>query len=482
MPVDLTRPAKEVDITSGEYDPLLNNLQANILWAHGRNYARHLFIRFTGDPAAVRGWIRQSIAPMVTTASEQLGQIIAREDARKAGKDFDGGLVTGFFLSAQGYKYLGLGTGGFEGVFRRGMKSQKPNLVETLKGSRNKDPKPTTWEKGFRGEIHALVTVADATEVAAENAAQTIAASLGNVGTVTTVEEGTVLRRETSAKEWEPVEHFGYFDGISNPLFTKRDLAKERPENMGRTQWDPGAPLTQVLADDPHSDVPEAYGSYLVYRKLGQNVELFRERVKALATSLKVDEDLAGALVVGRFRDGTPVLRDKVASPGQEVLNDFNFQEDGSESRCPFHAHIRKVNPRGTTPLTSPEKERKHRIVRRGIPYGRPMPGIAEPMPSDPNPAAPRGLLFMCFQRDINRQFEFIQRTWADNVIFPRGILWANTGDDPLIGQDPDEAQRWPKRWGDEDAGTKTFNFESAVTLKGGEYLFAPSIPFIRSL
>lgn len=479
MALDLTRPAKDVDITSGEYAPLLENLQANILWAHGRNHARHLFIRFTGDPRAVRAWVRQSIAGRVTTAREQLAQINRREEDRS----FDGGLVTGFFLSASGYKYLGLATKRFEDVFRRGMKSQKPNVVEALKGSRNKDPKPATWEKGFRGEIHALVTVADATKEAAEDAARAIRESLGAVGTVTAEEVGIVLRRETAEGACEPVEHFGYFDGISNPLFTRRDLAKERPENMGRTKWDPGAPLIQVLADDPHADVPEAYGSYLVYRKLGQNVALFEERVKALAKSLNVDEPLAGALVVGRFRDGTPVLGDKVASPGHEVLNDFNFEDDGSGSKCPFHAHIRKVNPRGTTPLTSLRKEREHRIVRRGIPYGLPMPGIADPMPSDPNPAAPRGLLFMCFQRDINRQFEFIQRTWVDNVIFPRGILLqGNTGDDPLIGQDPDETQRWPKRWGDEDAGTKAFNFESAVTLKGGEYLFAPSIPFIRSL
>ncbi len=35
---------------------------------------------------------------------------------------------------------------------------------------------------------------------------------------------------------------------------------------------------------------------------------------------------------------------------------------------------------------------------------------------------------------------------------------------------------------GDPDAGRKAFIFESAVTLRGGEYFFAPSIPFIRSL
>ena len=61
-------------------------------------------------------------------------------------------------------------------------------------------------------------------------------------------------------------------------------------------------------------------------------------------------------------------------------------------------------------------------------------------------------------------------------------IFQGNTGDDPLIGQDMDEKQRWPKKWNNEAAGTEKFNFEAAVTLKGGEYFFAPSLPFLTAL
>ena len=91
----------------------------------------------------------------------------------------------------------------------------------------------------------------------------------------------------------------------------------------------------------------------------------------------------------------------------------------------------------------------------------------------------------MCFQANIKRQFEFIQRTWVDNPNFPVSLLnpfAKDTGDDPLIGQDANETQRWPNRWGDESAGRKSFNFESAVTLRGGEYFFAPSVPFLAAL
>ena len=71
-----------------------------------------------------------------------------------------------------------------------------------------------------------------------------------------------------------------------------------------------------------------------------------------------------------------------------------------------------------------------------------------------------------------------------DNKHFPNSILTLqrNSGDDPLIGQGQDEAQRWPKEWDNAERGTKSFNVEAAVSLRGGEYFFAPSLPFLISL
>jgi hypothetical protein len=84
---------------------------------------------------------------------------------------------------------------------------------------------------------------------------------------------------------------------------------------------------------------------------------------------------------------------------------------------------------------------------------------------------------------EIRNEFRVIGATGRHNVIFPRGSLFQkDTGDDPVIGQDNGEAQRWPKAWDNADAGTKAFNFDAAVSLRGGEYFFAPSIPFLKSL
>lgn len=473
MAIDINRRAQEVDTESAEFRLLAANIQANILKPHGRDFARHVFIRFTANAPAVRAWIRANIAEAVTSAAEHYQQI---RDRREHGTD--GGTIIGFFLSASGYRHLGLAVDGFaSSAFRKGMKDRSD--------SDNRDPLPATWDAGFQGDVHALITIADDQAQKADAAAVAFVNLAGAIGSVLTVEKGTVLRRQAANGKPEPVEHFGYFDGISQPLFTRQDLEAEADKNRDAADWYPGAPLSLVLARDPLAgQAAEAYGSYYVYRKLAQDVGRFDQGVVALAGQLVMQPDLAGAMIVGRFKDGTPVVEADTPGGHLEVSNDFNYDSDDDGFRCPIHAHIRKVNPRGQTPLTSLESERKRRIARRGIPYGDPRPGVADPQgPESGNQDAPRGLLFACFQRNIEKQFQFIQRTWVDNHNFPSGFLpfSKSTGDDPLIGQDDGEAQRWPKAWGDKPAGKKRINVESWVALKGGEYFFAPSIAFLQA-
>jgi Dyp-type peroxidase family len=483
MAVLLNQPATAVDIDAAAYRPLLENLQGNILRPHGRNAARHVFIRFTKPAAQVRTWVREKIAPRVLTAAAQYDQ--AKQ--RSADPTIDGGVVILFFLSADGYRYLGLEPDSLKSkAFRRGMKDRSAGEL----GSKNKDPAVTAWEPGYRGVVHAMLAIADdaANEARLLNALSLATTQIEALGEIVAVESGRALRRTTQSPGGqaihEPIEHFGYFDGISQPLFTKYDLDRHYEDGKGGTPgvgWEPDASLDLVLAKDPFTAEPEAYGSYIVFRKLAQDYDLFQGRVAACAAAINASVDLAGAMAVGRFKDGTPVVDSNV--PGANYTNDFMFDDlDEDGFQCPRHGHIRKVNPRGTTPLTSLEKERRRRIARRGIPYGKPVPGISDAEQTDPDTTAARGLLFICYQANIEKQFEFIQRTWVDNPQFPVGFLAKDTGDDPLIGQDADEAQRWPKKWGDPSAGRKAFNFESAVTLKGGEYMYAPSLAFLRGV
>src|SRR5262249_46751559 len=154
-----------------------------------------------------------------------------------------------------------------------------------------------------------------------------------------------------------------------------------------------------------------------------------------------------GALVVGRFENGTPVVLQPIEG---RPTNNFTYDEDPDGAKCPFQAHIRKVNQRQA-------ETRSRRIARRGITYG-----AREPEPQDnPGleevPAAGVGLLFMCYQKNIVKQFEYLQFVYANNPGFPAG---QEPGIDPLIGQPGGNGlgqQRWPARWNERNAPQTSF-------------------------
>ena len=107
--------------------------------------------------------------------------------------------------------------------------------------------------------------------------------------------------------------------------------------------------------------------------------------------------------------------------PPFEPDNDFLFgAEDPQGLRCPYGAHVRRANPRESFDPGSRNQldiTNRHRLLRVGRPY---LPeGEQKP-----------GLFFMCLNGDLERQFEFVQQTWAEGASF-HGL--ANERD-PLIG------------------------------------------------
>ncbi|MGH9834942.1 MAG: Dyp-type peroxidase [Blastocatellia bacterium] len=455
MAVDLD--ATGIDPLDPKYDQMLKQLQGNILKSHGRDHSAHIVLRFTAEPHAAKQWIQRFARERLTTAKQQIEEAKQFRETRQPGKMF-----AGMFLSATGYQKLGFDPQQFNeenDTFRLGMKHRRRVNVFF----QNKDPRVIEWEQAYSGEIDALIMLADDSADAVKAAADSVVASVSSIATVLAVEHGHVLRDAAG----KPIEHFGYIDGRSQPLFLKPELEREETSD-----WDPSAPLGQALAADPFNTAPDAFGSYFVFRKLEQNVHNFNQAVRDLAAQLQLDADLAGAMVVGRFKDGTPVTLTPEAGSGD--VNNFNYKDDLDATKCPFHGHIRKANQRGETPLTGEESERSRRIVRRGIPYGERAPGLTD------EPASGVGLLFMCYQADIAHQFEFLMRVWFDNPRFPEIV--GNTGDCPLIGQDGDAPQNWRNKWGDPDADETRINFGNWVRLKGGEYFFAPSVGFLQSI
>jgi Dyp-type peroxidase family len=467
MAVNLS--VKGIDVADASYQPMLANLQANILKSHARDFARLLCIQFGADDDSVKAWIKDFGLNRMQSALDQQKAIEERRKAKSRGDKFDGGLIANFFLTAEGYEELGFDAAGLKEqnnrIFLKGMKSDRS--MRDLS-----DPPLDRWQPEYRANIDAMILLADDSKEKLDAEAAKVRASLGGIATVLVEEEGADLK--------DPIvpgghEHFGYKDGISQPRYFKDDVGKTEKDNIDTDMqhWNPLQPLDIVLVKDPFTNKhDDNYGSFLVYRKLEQDVDGFNARVAELAKHLTLTsnqqsngvtaEDYAGALVVGRFKDGTPLVISDIRLRRSPSPNDFDFKVlDQPGHLCPFHAHIRKTNPRGQGVLV-PERF----ITRRGMPYGRPRTNDK------------KGLLFMCFQSSIKKQFTFIQNTWSNAPGFPpfRG----HPGIDPLTGQGSKGEQHWPKRYGsEEEVG---FDFAGFVQMKGGEYFFAPSLGFLRNL
>jgi Dyp-type peroxidase family len=479
MPIDLN--AKRIDPHDAQFETMLRNLQGNILKGHGRVHSVSVFLGLHAD-ASVAARFGAFAAALVTSALKQRDETDQFNTHR-----VPGGLFGNVYLSANGYRKLGFTEdqltaafvetpnpfGAGQSNFREGMQAHGDEL---------NDPPPPSWEPGYRdGKIDVMIQIADDDQAFLMRQANQILSDVSGFADVLVVEHGDVLRNS----QGDGIEHFGFVDGRSQPIYFVTDLPGE-----GTIQkWDPSEPLGRVLIPDPNTTEPDSFGSYVVYRKLEQDVLHFKTRERELADALGLvgsDRARAGAMAVGRFEDGTPLALSQTDgfTPHQE--NDFQYDVDPTGAKCPFHAHIRKTNPRGdiVRQFGAPEEtaERSRRITRRAIPYG-----TRATLPSDPQslqdlPSTGVGLLFVCFQASIANQFAFMQRSWVDTESF----VVDRTGVDPVIGQVPSGGpapgkQQWPNQWG--QAGTVTsFSFGQFVTLKGGEFFFAPSIAFLKSL
>ena len=451
-----------IDFTNTAYKDELENLQANILKGHGRPSAWHVFLHFGDRSISTTKSAIKKYARGLTSSLQQLEDTAKRKNEA----DFDGGLVRCMFLSRTGYQKLKIftsiwGNQDKHKAFQQGLKKRQKVL---------QDPVEDKWEKGFRGDIDALIIIAD-------NKVGNLATELNEIEklfgktAIKHVQKGEVLKDGDLG-----IEHFGYADALSQPQY----LNDYQPGKV----WDDTTPLSAVLVHDPgaknHEGHPDltCYGSFFVFRKLEQHVKAFKEREKLLANTLFPNEpsnakkEVAGAYMVGRFENGDPVLKHATETAGTNsgaIDNDFTYGAAGDFSRCPYHAHIRLTNPRESDPVAMkaaiPGYKAPARITRRGIPYdeaGR--SGVMDWLPDEKV-----GLLFMAYQSSIEDSFETMQ-------------ISANIADG-VIGQETDKAhQLWPMQWGNEHYQLKGLGFSGFVTMKGGEYFFAPSIPFLKTL
>lgn len=475
---------------------LLADLQGNILRGYGKPRTLLVFLRFGPDVSANRGWVRDHVlrsTPGLCPASEPVSAASVQ---------------TTFSLSASGLMRLGCERSRLERFGRAFVRGARAEATRRRLG----DPAVESWEEGFQKPWDALWLIAcevesfDVQRSIAEHAtrAEAIASAL--------IESGNVLDRQGApvGPDWtsdDPrFEPFGYRDGISTPVFSQAHL--DELELKGRAVTHQKRNLSVVLARDPLSR--DGFGSYVVFRKLHQDVAGFRRRLEDMVRKLRwrgpelsriwgADasmpygtfaegagsfddaklEDFVRQRIMGRSADGTPATLGPAAN---NPTNDFDYAGDDGR-RCPFSAHIRKMCPRGG--YSDLASEAAHSVVRRGVSFGR--------ADANADPGRGAGLLFMCAQRDIEDQFEFVQARWANDAerdlsadpLPMRDNLAAVGGSARPSGYTEEPGSR-------DDRGirytwlTETMEFDAKmydlVTLRGAEYLFSPSISGLRAL
>jgi Dyp-type peroxidase family len=231
-------------------------------------------------------------------------------------------------------------------------------------------------------------------------------------------------------------------------------------------------------------------GSYMVFRRFEQKVPEFRSFVADRAARLGMEPELLGARMFGRWKTGAPLelapLYDDAAL-GSDAMrnNDFDYGDDPFQRRCPYAAHIRKTYPRDDAPGGEAEAQR-HRILRAGITFG---PEVAS---GETTTSLSRGLMFVCYQTSIERQFEYTQRCQANDPGFVPGKVRPGSGApvipgfDPIIGQPAGEgAREMDEPYPNYPAGNRRTTLElprQFVVLTAAGYFFMPSISALRTV
>jgi Dyp-type peroxidase family len=441
----------------------LHDIQDNVVAPILMRYGRHIFVKFGAGPYA-RRWLRN-----------MFDCVNVRREAH--GTHF----TVNIGFTWQGLKALGLSQrslDSFPQAFRAGMR-ERAHLVGDVGPHA-----PEHWEGGLGGpDIHAMAWVGTDSAEGLEAATRIIGAEMEAAGDIEIrfVQDTMALAHENGIGS--EGEHFGFADPISQPPIEGAD-APSYPGD-GALEADgtwralkPGefllgyedeAGVEGVQAPDPQE--LRLNGTYVVFRKLYQDVAALRRYMANAAKALygsedQVRQDRVGAKMMGRWKSGCPVdlspdRDDPAIAADPQRRNDFTYAGDEQGLRC--------TNPRAT-PLKCATAVRRHRLIRRGVEYG---PHLEAGALQDDG--VDRGLVDLFIQADIERQFEFVQKEWMMGGEF-LGLHAAEQ--DPITGAG--------------GAGSKMlipgakkpflFDLPNFVRVKGGEYLFVPGLNALEGL
>jgi Dyp-type peroxidase family len=459
-------------------DLALDDVQALALYAYaGLPHARYLFLRVT-DPPGARRWLGRVRAEVPDARPSQ-------PPARATHVAFGWRGLLRFGLPPEA-------AATFPREFRQGMAHEARARALGDRGG----GAPERWQFGGPGaaplDVLLMLFAPDAASLDALDGRHRRGLAAGGLELVH-AEEGRLGP--------DGREHFGFRDGLSQPRLAGAPGrgagargGGERPIRAGEFllgyENEYGAlPFAPSVAagDDPAGLLPGRpdgrrdfgrNGSYLVFRKLAQDVGAFRDFLRRATARPDGSPDPAAAerlaaRIVGRWPGGAPLALAGRDDPLLAGANDFSFADDPRGLRCPLGAHVRRCNPRdglAPSPAASSDASRRHRLVRRGRPYGPPLP------PGRGDDGADRGLLFLALNADLRRQFEFVQQTWVNNPKFA-GLA---DEDDPLAGARVGGGGHFTVPL--DPLRARYHALPRFVRPRGGGYFFLPGLAALRYL
>jgi deferrochelatase/peroxidase EfeB len=479
----------------------LPNIQGNILAPFNKPYQLFLFLDFRNDRLNARKWLHELMTGNVIASMEEVvrhkkEREVAKEAEKEAGEEAEkedppprawvglsftsSALVTlDQELAADLVTYDAFWRGAIadrEYVGRRRMAS--PALIGDVRRS-----DPSGWVIGGPGQapVDALLTIAADNATLLEQVAgkERARAKEHHLDVLQIVQGGGPPTAGQYGERLDGgVEHFGFRDGISQPGI--RDFTEERTK-LGRRREAVSRAGTPIIAAGefvlgyerergsyPISSrpVPPDWmqdGSFQVLLRLTQDVYGWRTQMNRLraASDSRVDVE---EKAVGRTKAGLPLASDV---PKGE-LNDFTYDDDPQGLTTPAFCHTRTMYPRDKAALDG----RTHLVLRRGLPFGSPLPVDAED-----DDGVERGLVFNAFMASIEGQFEYLARKAARTDGWLPTRLTISDGPDPVIGTS--DAPCHLPRAGKEPV---EIHFGRFVHTSGAVYAFAPSLPTLRRL
>jgi Dyp-type peroxidase family len=540
LPKDILIPAlggdPDAELPGAEPEPVYGvkaraNIQGNTIPGFNKDHQHFLFFRL-GNLKRAKEWLRW-IAPLITSMEEVLAFVRALRALRRR-LGFEPPMCASWVNIGFSYRAIELLAGAADAAafgeesFRQGLAARSTYLGDPTKpshpGHRRK------WVVGGpKKEADILVIVAaddpeDLVMLVDRIKRHAAAATLRLV---------FEQRGDTLPGRLRGHEHFGFKDGVSQPgvrgkvspapgdYITPRYIDHADPR--ARFFAKPGQLLLwpgQFLLGEPRQHTEHlfnsapaatnfprwaALGSYLVCRRLRQDVPAFWKFAIAAAAVLGIPSQKFASMLVGRWPSGAPIMRtpgaDNAALAGDEWANNHFIFDDNTlpsmlrpipgyggdafpqaaadmlGSVCPHFAHIRKTNPRDiATDLGKPHDSMLRMILRRGIPFGPPIVGVKRP--TKKLIEQERGLMFICYGSTIEDQFELLTRRWANSPIQPNF-----GGHDPIIGQRDQRGARarfidFPTAAGPRRIGLR----DEWVIPTGGGYFFSPPIEAIAGV